>query len=152
MPSPCPCRALPGAPRAEFRTCEGDSGTINCPAGTTIAVLSATYGSPEIFCRAPQGVCAQTVDVAPKYDALCSGKASCAAEAPRHDWDAMNPCPAYTKYLEIKYVCAQGEPGRARAPALPPLSSLPVKPRPAAAKNGCAEGASHAAISPAAAA
>lgn len=90
--------------------CEGQSSNIRCPPGTTVSVTSALYGSPEIYCPAPQGTCEQTFNATDIYTALCSGKESCLVESSAAG-GLGDPCGGVVKYVEIKYTC--GPPGEA---------------------------------------
>lgn len=105
-------------PTAAIRTCNGNTGSIMCPLGTKISIISAVFGSPEIgspaYCAAPHAACPDTTfNATYKYDPLCTGNASCSIQAPVMGVDLMfNPCLWVTSYVQVNYDCYLGEPAR----------------------------------------
>ncbi|XP_062593465.1 EMILIN-2-like, partial [Saccostrea cucullata] len=89
-----------------FALCGGQRGFIGCANGTKIRILSANYG------RLDENICptgntktrtcrSKMSEIKTKWN--CNGYKTCHLHAAKQDFG--DPCPTFSKYLEVKYHC-----------------------------------------------
>ncbi|XP_056020156.1 uncharacterized protein LOC130046556 [Ostrea edulis] len=91
-----------------YALCGGQKGFIRCLKGTKIQILTASYGRTDpMLC--PDGktdtrTChSKTSELKVKWN--CNGYRTCHLQAT--DQNFGDPCPKYSKYLEVKYRCVK---------------------------------------------
>lgn len=91
-----------------YALCGGQKGFIRCLKGTKIQILTASYGRTDpMLC--PDGktdtrTChSKTSELKVKWN--CNGYRTCHLQAT--DQNFGDPCPSYSKYLEVKYRCVK---------------------------------------------
>ncbi|XP_062605666.1 uncharacterized protein LOC134267483 [Saccostrea cucullata] len=89
-----------------FALCEGHKGFIRCLEGTKIQIVSANYGRTDSqVCpksnSSTQTCRSKTSELKVKWN--CNGYQTCHLHASNQNFG--DPCPKYSKYLEIRYRC-----------------------------------------------
>ncbi|XP_062613701.1 L-rhamnose-binding lectin CSL3-like [Saccostrea cucullata] len=95
-------------PDQSFAVCDSQKGFIRCTKGTQIQILSANYGrTDEQVCptgKTKTRTCrSEASEIKTKWN--CNGYRTCHLHADVQHF--RDPCPNYSKYLEVKYRCVK---------------------------------------------